>query len=103
MQSIEIHNLTIVVPVYNYIFTSTINVSYRFNLVGSLQMKGHISLLLLICNKQLGGDLIPWEKQWRCYQYLFDIIHCNHEGSICLAEGSSTGFIQHIESHVSNY
>lgn len=25
-------------------------------------------------------DLIPCERQLRCYQYLFDIIHCKHVG-----------------------
>lgn len=24
------------------------------------------------------GDIMPCEKQLRCYQYLFDIIHCKH-------------------------
>lgn len=38
----------------------------------------YIHLPLWICNKQLGGDLIPCERQLRSYQYLFDIIRCKH-------------------------
>ena len=37
-----------------------------------------INLPLWIYNKQLGGDLIPCERQLRSYQYLFDIIRCKH-------------------------
>ena len=30
------------------------------------------------CDEPFAGDLIPRERQLRCYQYLFDIIRCKH-------------------------
>lgn len=50
----------------------------RFKYITAFLAKTCICLPLWVFNRQSGGDLIPCERQLRSYEYLFDIIHCEH-------------------------